>query len=27
MEKFAFSLSDFTWDVSPARDRPYEKLV
>jgi len=25
MGKILIFTSDFTWDVSPARDRPYEK--
>jgi len=27
MEKIVIFTSDFTWDVSPARDRPYENWI
>jgi len=27
MSENSYFTSDFTWDVSPARDRPYEKWV
>jgi len=27
MGKIVIFTSDFTWDVSPARDRPYENWI